>query len=1770
MSAILATVDIEDLATPKIAAIKDSLSDLGRVQQDYARSQSALAGAATQSANALGANAVQTQAAAAGFNALKNQASGSQGALGALSGTLGQLKTSTLLLGLALKELAGGTLSYLRYAVDLSTRVETLGVVMAIQAKNARLSTSELSNQVEAIKRLGITSIEATEAVLQFVQADLKLADSSKLARVAQDLAVTAGINSSQAFDRLLRAINTQQPELLRSFGILTSMQQVMGKYAAENGKTARTLDALDRKQAVLNLILAEGAKAAGSYEASLTTAGKQLGTMDRLTEELAKKMGDTLRPAWSALVQVAFNFLEQANSAPPALYAIAAGLAVTTAGFIALRTAVVNMGPAFSSLMLLFKAHPVILLFAVAVGVLTAAWLAYNSATKTTVEDEQKRMSAAQASISTIERQRDKVLELQRQQAMGTASVAELDAAYAALAKNAPEAVNRINGEWRVNLDLVGEAIERQRVLMRLSLEAAEVRLTAEQKELAAARATFEATNKNIAALEKTKNALSPGRFRGQIEGMISAQTDSLAKTSQSIIELTAKVGTDIQRVADMRGELVPLQAAINGAGRAQLTFNDVVAKFDATKVVNELKKIGLSMDIFRDPRAFEDGGALFKALQEGLDTVDKSLTDAEAKAKAAAEKYKQAFTSAFEAITGTAGRTRATLDAANQAFKGLSESSDEYRSRLLRASGAIEQYNKSTEAQKRLYPDLAKAAKALEQVQLGEMFRGWSEEARKANESFKDVAREGLQSLADESAATAARQGFQLQRDRIDTVEKVRQLEEDAINSVATVRMTAQEREIAAEQKRLADMERNLAREKTLRDLAFQEEAAQLKVKFDLLRRAASERTADIRKSMRERAEQVNFELAAQHAEGKIDDTKLAARTAAFQQVQQFAFAQLQARETGYQFGISQEEAYQERLLQERREAADATDALTETSMVKVRAASAQTVAYIKDQYNVFKNLVSQVMSDTVASFTSGMGRMLTGAQSWAEGFKGILSSIKTSFFGFVDGLVQKWVQGGINQMLGRGTIAMSSGGKTGFGGLLQGLSNIGGRNPLAANSSTLAKLLSGIPGLTTTSLTGPTTSVIAGTGIPTTGATTLTALGTGAIAAGAGGLVGYNVGKLFKTRTKGALAGGLAGAGTGALIGATIGGPLAPLTATAGAIIGGIAGAIGGFFSGGKEAREVKKYRDELVAAQGGLEALKTKAKAAGFDLQKMMDTKKMKEFTAEAAKLDAVLKFGGMDELRKKAQLVGVDIDRIFAIKKAEDFNKEMEKLNGLLAAQEERLKGFQTAAAGLQNRAAGFQGAVTKDINTIYASLGTRTRETLQAAFVQAQKHGFSGTNLDFMVQKLKEVAEGGANIFNLPAGALAKYRKAVQAAQADFNKLGQYAAATFAGVLKETGDLNAAMEAVGPTLDLLIDTQDKLGLQTSDSLGKLLEFRKVLKVNQDVSQSLSGITQILDGLSKAGALTAEMFSTLGADATSQFDRLISRGVDADMAMLALQPTLQKLWEAQKKYGFAVDASTQSLIDQAVQQGLVGQQFQQTNEKILDVLLLIADALGATIPAALQNFQDSVDQTAPYAQDAFTGVALGNSPGGIREIVTQTNAAREALAAYRTQVANDSTAVSRDVMAAADSFKAFKFDPAALGGGSLGVSGALGGMFGLGGNPNGTTRDVSSMLRDLHERRNTPVPQVELETAPVEGEFVAPTLNEGAGTASSEGISIHIQMGDINIDASALDGQDIERVFRTQIVPQLVQDLDRNTGQLANNIEQRIARYRRAT
>ena len=196
-------------------------------------------------------------------------------------------------------------------ATLVAARTEVLNTTLAQMGKNANISGRELLRVKNAVIALGITQSSAIAIEQRFMQAKLNLADATKVARVAQDAAVVADTNSSEAALQITDAINKRRPILLRQFGIMVDLNQVDKEYAKTLGKVADELTPQEKKQALLNAVLREGAKLSGNYVAAMENVGKRMQSLPRLYEAAQVAIGQHFLPVLRGSIDTAERALK-------------------------------------------------------------------------------------------------------------------------------------------------------------------------------------------------------------------------------------------------------------------------------------------------------------------------------------------------------------------------------------------------------------------------------------------------------------------------------------------------------------------------------------------------------------------------------------------------------------------------------------------------------------------------------------------------------------------------------------------------------------------------------------------------------------------------------------------------------------------------------------------------------------------------------------------------------------------------------------------------------------------------------------------------------------------------------------------------------------------------------------------------------------------------------------------------------------------------------------------------------------------------------------------------------------------------------------------------------------------------------------------------------------------------------------------------------------------------------------------------------------------
>jgi hypothetical protein len=199
-------------------------------------------------------------------------------------------------------------------AALLNARYETLGVAMTVVGKNAGYTGVQMEAAALGMQRMGISMVESRQQAMRLVQAHIDLADSQKLARIAQDAAVIGNMNSSDAFAAMIHGISTGQTDVLRTIGLNVSMEQSYKAMAETLHKHQDQLTQNERTQGVLNTVMKAGADIAGTYEAAMDTAGKQLNSMKRYTEDLKTVQGEVFNEVLTVAVMAYTSHLKESN----------------------------------------------------------------------------------------------------------------------------------------------------------------------------------------------------------------------------------------------------------------------------------------------------------------------------------------------------------------------------------------------------------------------------------------------------------------------------------------------------------------------------------------------------------------------------------------------------------------------------------------------------------------------------------------------------------------------------------------------------------------------------------------------------------------------------------------------------------------------------------------------------------------------------------------------------------------------------------------------------------------------------------------------------------------------------------------------------------------------------------------------------------------------------------------------------------------------------------------------------------------------------------------------------------------------------------------------------------------------------------------------------------------------------------------------------------------------------------------------------------------
>lgn len=238
---------------------------------------------------------------------------------GAVAGLVGKF---TLVAGVL--KIAHDLFSFGQTAIAVAQRNETLAVSLQEVGTQAGYSQDQIKLATQLLTKQGITTQASQQSLLRMARANISWAEASKLAAIAQGSAVVAGINSSDAFERLVTGIQKQEPELLDELGITLRREKAYEAMAAQLGVSTKQLTDAQKQQAILNSIYEQSESVLGVYDAAMDTSGKQQASLARYIEETQNNLGKMLLPLTETKVEMETGFWKAMQKITLGLQALA------------------------------------------------------------------------------------------------------------------------------------------------------------------------------------------------------------------------------------------------------------------------------------------------------------------------------------------------------------------------------------------------------------------------------------------------------------------------------------------------------------------------------------------------------------------------------------------------------------------------------------------------------------------------------------------------------------------------------------------------------------------------------------------------------------------------------------------------------------------------------------------------------------------------------------------------------------------------------------------------------------------------------------------------------------------------------------------------------------------------------------------------------------------------------------------------------------------------------------------------------------------------------------------------------------------------------------------------------------------------------------------------------------------------------------------------------------------------------------------------------
>jgi len=411
-------------------------------------------------------------------------------------------------------------------------------------------------------------------------------------------------------------------------------------------------------------------------------------------------------------------------------------------------------------------------------------------------------------------------------------------------------------------------------------------------------------------------------------------------------------------------------------------------------------------------------------------------------------------------------------------------------------------------------------------------------------------------------------------------------------------------------------------------------------------------------------------------------------------------------------------------------------------------------------------------------------------------------------------------------------------------------------------------------------------------------------------------------------------------------GASLGQSIGGMFGPIGSAVGSIAGGL---LGGLFK--KPKTEAEKFADSVEGVTKSLERYGEVSEATAKVIAEDMKDG-MSQAAAEAKHFDEIL---------EDIEITESNLDSLWS-----DATNTLDAIaSGELSAAEgaETLgNSFSTLLENAQEFGTEGSAAMVDFINQVKAS-GLEVAEVTD--YINDQLGVIDSGTMN-AAQGLEAMAEGVGNN------------------QEALARLETQSLAVFNAMIENGATYAQAMESIGGTLDAIIAKHEEMGTEAGADIQELMKIREVTESHKGLFNAIEGNLAVMDALANTGSLTQETFMNSQKEAVNYFNQLKNAGLSQNQSLAQMAPTLERIAYLAREHGLAVDETTQKLINQAEEQGLIDTKVMSMQDTMMAGFGEIIKALGGDVPAAFQEAMDAMNEmTNASVQNATTMTSYYN-------------------------------------------------------------------------------------------------------------------------------------------------------------------------------------------